>query len=126
MLRSVFFAAIILGGQPALACFTPDPPGYLDAPLRPGVYGCYDSDNNWMMAFGVVDATTYRDDKGAEGGISYDPATGVLTLTTGSFAGSKFQRQKVGHFCVMSPNDGHLTRIGCAFDEKKNVDTPPW
>ena len=125
MLRSILAAVVVLSGAPAFAHDQPTPNPYSALPVHPGVYGCYDADNNFMLAIGLVDADTYRDDRGDEGAYSYDPGLGILTITTGSFAGSQFWRELERNFRVVH-SDGYLTRIGCGIHEDKDIDNPPW
>lgn len=95
-----------------------------------GVYSCYGQYGIApSMTFGLLDAETYADFDGNTGLYTYDSASGVLTLTTGGLAGTKYRR-------TGKPDDrpafrmldakGQLTAYMCPRDDKKDPRKHPW
>ena len=95
-----------------------------------GVYSCFGQYGIAPpMTFGLLDAETYADFDGKTGSYVYDSASGVLTLTTGGLAGTKYRR-------TGKPDDrpafrmldakGQLTAYMCPRDDKKDPRIHPW
>jgi hypothetical protein len=70
--------------------------------------------------FGIVDARTYRNFDGKTGNLQFDPATGVLRLTTGPGKGMAYQRQSGGNFRVLDES-GKITGGNCVLNPQLSI-----
>lgn len=70
--------------------------------------------------FGIVDARTYRNFDGKTGNLQFDPATGVLRLTTGPSKGMAYQRQSGGNFRVLDES-GKVTGGNCVLNPQLSI-----
>ena len=75
-------------------------------PLRIGVYGCLNQNAMEVPAlqFGIIDAGTYSTFDGGRGAYTYSAAAGMLTFTSGPFAGLKRSRESERTFRVIDEN----------------------
>lgn len=71
--------------------------------------------------FGIVDGSTYRNIDGKQGRYSFDAASGVLRLTSGSSAGLSYRRMPEGTFRVLDAK-GALTGGNCVHNRSKKID----
>jgi hypothetical protein len=86
---------------------------------RVGVYGCMNQDAMEMpgLQFGLLDASNYSTFDGGRGRYSYSPAAGVLTFTSGPFAGLKRSRETERSFRIMDEH-GDRTAMLCPWTPK--------
>jgi hypothetical protein len=100
----------------------PETPAEVVAPaaagaVKVGVYGCMMQDGSEALTlqWGILNGSEYSTFDGARGNYTYDPATEVLTFTSGFMKG--LWRKKVdGVFRVWE--DGHPTAISCPWEPK--------
>lgn len=71
--------------------------------------------------FGIVNDNTYRNFDGKTGRYSFDPATNVLRLTTGSSKGLSYKRVSDNYFRVLD-DKGQITGGGCSHATQKRID----
>jgi hypothetical protein len=97
----------------------------IGGPVVPGVYECINQQAQIsMMAFGIVDGSSYMTDGGRRGHYSYNGATGVLTLDPGT-GQARYQRTGANLFRPLLPN-GQLGGFTCPLNRAKNPSRPPW
>jgi hypothetical protein len=97
----------------------PAPGGDKLGPPRTGVYGCMNQDAMEIagLQWGVIDATSYSTYDGGRGAYRYDPATGLLTFTTGPFKGLVRKRTSERSFRVLDER-GQMTAFNCPWEPK--------
>lgn len=71
--------------------------------------------------FCVVDGSTYRNFDGKTGRYSFDPATGVLRMTSGPSKGMSYRRMSDSNFRVLDEK-GALTGGNCVYVSAKRID----
>jgi hypothetical protein len=91
-------------------------------PPSVGVYGCMNQDAIEVVGlqFGILDANSYSTFDGGRGHYTYSPAAGLLTFTSGPFAGLRRTREtertfrivdehgaKTAFLCPWTPKDPH-------------------
>lgn len=88
-------------------------------PPRVGVYGCMNQDAMEMpgLQFGLIDASNYSTFDGGRGRYSYSAATGILTFTSGHFAGLKRSRETERTFRILDER-GVRTAMLCPWTPK--------
>jgi hypothetical protein len=88
-------------------------------PPRVGVYGCMNQDAMEMpgLQFGLLDASNYSTFDGGRGRYSYSAATGILTFTSGHFAGLKRSRETERTFRILDER-GAGTAMLCPWAPK--------
>lgn len=101
---AVLFLAAMPLGVSAQEAFNAIPP-------RVGVYGCMNQNAMEMpgLQFGLIDATTYSTFDGGRGLYTYSAAAGLLTFTSGPFAGLKRSRETERTFRIV---DEHGAKTG--------------
>jgi len=93
-------------------------------PVR-GVYECYGQNAAIsMMAFGILNGSTYMSSQGRQGRYAYNPRTGILTLDPGR-SPARYQRISATSFRVITPS-GQLGGFVCPLNRSKNPQRPPW
>jgi hypothetical protein len=113
--------AAALAQQPSTTPMPPPPTG---------VYACFGQYGPAFPAmFGLLDARTYSDYDGKTGNYTYDRATGVLTMTTGGLAGTKYRRtgrpEDRPAFRMLDAK-GQLTAYMCPREDNKDPRKRPW
>ena len=105
-------AAMARGAASSSAAFKTIPP-------RAGVYGCMNQDAMEVVGlqFGILDAATYSTFDGGRGRYSYSPRTGILTFTSGPFAGLKRSRETERTFGILDEH-GARTAFMCPWSPK--------
>ena len=71
--------------------------------------------------FGIVNGSTYRNFDGKTGRYSFDPATGVLRMTSGSSKGLTYKRMADNYFRVLD-DKGNMTGGSCSHATQKRID----
>jgi hypothetical protein len=93
----------------------PLPPGRVYTCTLPGIgmfTGSY---------FGIVDRNTYRNFDGKTGRYSFDAATGILRMTSGSSKGMSYKRIADNYFRVLDEK-GAITGGSCSHATGKRID----
>lgn len=94
-------------------------------PIVPGVYQCMNQQAQIsMMAFGIIDGSSYMTDGGRRGRYTFNAGTGVLTLDSGPEA-ARYQRTGANLFRPLLPN-GQLGGFTCPLNRAKSPTRPPW
>jgi hypothetical protein len=88
-------------------------------PPHIGVYGCMNQDAMEMPAlqFGLLTPGTYSTFDGGRGNYTYSPTAGMLTFTSGPFAGLKRSRETERTFRIVD-EQGVLTSFLCPWEPK--------
>jgi hypothetical protein len=88
-------------------------------PPRVGVYGCMNQDalDQPGVQFGLLDGGAYSTYDGGRGRYSYSAAAGVLTFTSGPFAGLKRSRETEKTFRIIDEH-GQRTAFLCPWTPK--------
>lgn len=96
--------------------------------LKPGVYDCQSPQLGIRadVMIGLVDGSRYRHFDGGEGRYRYDPATAVLTVTSGPIKGIRYRRVADTALSVMESRGESSTSTSCALNTGKRVDKRPW
>lgn len=86
---------------------------------RVGVYGCMNQDAFELagLQFGLLDASTYSTFDGGRGRYTYSPRTGILTFTSGPFAGLRRSRYTERSFLILDEH-GAKTAFVCPWSAK--------
>jgi hypothetical protein len=86
---------------------------------RVGVYGCMNQDAMEVVGlqFGLLNGNTYSTFDGGRGRYSYSRATGILTFTSGPFAGMRRSRETELAFRIMDEH-GASTAFMCPWTPK--------
>lgn len=93
-------------------------------PLQPGrVYTCTLPGIGMFTGayFGIVDRNTYRNFDGKTGRYSFDAATGILRMTSGSSKGLSYKRMSDTYFRVLD-DKGAITGGSCSYASGKRID----
>jgi hypothetical protein len=101
--------------------------GFLTSPLTLGVYECHDQMNTPTLDlwFGLLGASSYSNYDGKIGTYTYDPATGVITVSLQGRAGARYLR--IGESAFRGVNeDGSLSGHTCPLNRAKDPAHPPW
>lgn len=118
-----FTGATILAAMLGTSAFAQD---FIAAPLRPGVYECYNQNATTVpLMFGLIDSSTYMDAGGRQGRYAYDAASGVLSLDAGSPTPARYKRVAVNNFRLLREN-GELGGFVCPLNPAKDPRRPPW
>ena len=82
-------------------------------PPRVGVYGCMNQDAMEMpgLQFGLLDASNYSTFDGGRGRYSYSATTGILTFTSGHFAGLRRSRETERTFRILDDRGGSTAML---------------
>jgi hypothetical protein len=93
--------------------------------IEPGVYECYgQSVMVTMMAFGIIDGSTFMNSSGRRGRYTYNAGTGVLTLEPGA-GQARYKKAGPTWFRPLLPN-GQLGGFTCPLNRAKSPTRPPW
>ena len=105
----------------------PQAPNTATASLRPGVYGCMDQDAHELptLQFGLLDGSNYSDFDGGHGLYSFDPASGILTFTSGQFRGLRRLKDPTGNGFTVLDENGSKTAVYCPWSAKDPT-KPHW
>jgi hypothetical protein len=89
------------------------------APPAAGVYGCMNQDalDAYGLQFGLLDGSNYSTYDGGRGRYTYSVAAGLLTFTTGPFAGLKRTRETKRTFRIIDEH-GARTAFLCPLTGK--------
>lgn len=94
-------------------------------PIQPGVYECMNQQAVvTMMAFGIIDGSTFMNSSGRRGRYTYDAGTGVLTLEPGA-GQALYKKAGPTWFRPLLPN-GQLGGFTCPLNRAKSPTRPPW
>ena len=88
-------------------------------PPRVGVYGCMNQDAAELagLQFGLLDSSTYSTFDGGRGRYTYSPQAGMLTFTSGPFAGLRRTRETERTFRIVDEH-GARTAFLCPWEPK--------
>jgi hypothetical protein len=88
-------------------------------PPRLGVYGCMNQDAMEVVGlqFGILDANSYSTFDGGRGHYTYSAAAGLLTFTSGPFAGLRRTRETERTFRIVDEH-GARTAFLCPWTPK--------
>ena len=113
-LTSIALGLSVLLSIPAAA-----QPAFQKIAPRVGVYGCMNQDAMEMpgLQFGLIDGSNYSTFDGGRGRYSYSAATGILTFTSGHFAGLKRSRETERTFRILDER-GVRTAMLCPWTAK--------
>ncbi len=93
--------------------------------IQPGVYECMNQQPMvTMMAFGIIDGSTFMNSSGRRGRYSYNAGTGVLTLEPGA-GQALYKKAGPTWFRPLLPN-GQLGGFTCPLNHAKSPTRPPW
>ena len=93
--------------------------------IEPGVYECYGQRVMvTMMAFGIIDGSTFMNSSGRRGRYTYNAGTGVLTLEPGA-GQALYKKAGPTWFRPLLPN-GQLGGFTCPLNRAKSPTRPPW
>jgi hypothetical protein len=94
-------------------------------PIQPGVYECMNQQAMvTMMAFGIIDGSTFMNSSGRRGRYNYNAGTGVLTLEPGA-GQALYKKAGPTWFRPLLPN-GQLGGFTCPLNRAKSPTRPPW
>ena len=114
--KNILAAAVFVALSPLAALAQAD---FKTIPPRVGVYGCMDQDANETpgLQFGILDAKTYSTFDGGRGRYAYSTASGVLSFSSGPFAGLKRSRETERTFRIIDEH-GARTAFLCPWEPK--------
>ena len=78
-----------------------------------------------FVMFGLVDGSTYSDWDGNHGHYSYNPGSGVITMTDGSRQAWRYARTGDWSFTLIDNRTGNKIYT-CPFNGTKNPARGPW